>query len=952
MAPSATVENYLKALHDAEHELGPQGLVPVGLLASRLAVTPGTATAMAKTLAEAGLVRYQPYMGLRLTRAGRRLAVSVVRRHRLVELFLVRVLGMNWSEVHEEADRLEHALSDRVIEKMDALLGHPEVDPHGDPIPLADGTVAAVPDTTLLTCPLREPVTVSRIADQGAEFLDFAERHALVPGTELRVESRDETGDRVTLRAGPRRIVLGARAATKVMVRRAGLWLLCALLPASAPAQPAPPAAHAVQSAPDERPTVGGRLQHSLSGDPVADALVDLAGTSWSGRTRRDGSFSLTGMPPGRYLLRVRADGFVELRIAVTVEARGAAPLDLRLDPLLEFSDAVSVSAETRSRFEAAQPTAVLSGQELGKQLEGSLGAALRGQLGVAERSSGPGASRPVIRGLDGDRVLILQDTHGMGDVSSQSADHGVSVNPATASRIEVIRGPATLLYGSNAIGGLVNIVTNTIPTDQRAAGAAAARGLATVDVGSGTPEAGAAVSTGWRAGRLAFQASGAARRSGDVGTPDGRVANTEARSVLATVAASWVGSRGYVGGSYGFDDGRYGLPAVGGGAWVTLTPRRHGVTARGEWRDLPHGLGSLRVSAVRRAYAHDEIEGGAVGTRFTNDLTEVTAMMAHRPMGRLSGTVGASGSWRAFSAVGVEALSPPVDQASAALFGFEEARWGRVSAQGGVRVETTRYRPARGRPPRDFTDVSLSGGGVWRLAEPVTLTLSVASASRRPALEELYFDGLHIGNFAYEVGSAALGSERALGVDASLRWRVPRVSGELTWFRNAIDGFIFREPTGSTVKGFPVVHFVARDAALTGVEARADVQIASGVVAEVAVDGTRGTLSATREALPRIPPLRARLGARVQHLAWQAGAEVTLTARQARVYRHEPPTAGSTVLRLFSSWSFGRGTRLHTLTVRLDNAADTLHRNHLSYLKDAVAERGRSARVVHTMAF
>src|SRR5919112_483041 len=180
MLPSSTVENYLKAIYQAQTGLSRgDALVPMGQLASALGVVPGTATTMVKTLAESGLVRYEPYAGVRLTRAGEKLAALVLRRHRLVELFLVKVMGMSWAEVHDEAEHLEHAVSDRLIERMDEMLGRPSVDPHGDPIPDADGTVTRPAYETLMTCPLHEPVTISRVADQDGDFLRFAERHDL-----------------------------------------------------------------------------------------------------------------------------------------------------------------------------------------------------------------------------------------------------------------------------------------------------------------------------------------------------------------------------------------------------------------------------------------------------------------------------------------------------------------------------------------------------------------------------------------------------------------------------------------------------------------------------------------------------------------------------------------------------------------------------------------------------
>ena len=218
MLPSQTVENYLKTIYLAQAAEA-DVLVPMGHLASSLGVVPGTATTMVKTLAESGLVRYEPYMGVRLTPAGEKLASMVLRRHRLVELFLVRVLGMSWAEVHDEAERLEHAVSERIIERMDEMLGRPAVDPHGDPIPTAEGTIARPDHMDLLAAPMGTALVIERVVDQDAEFLRFVERQHLVPGTEVVIEARDAAADFVQLRGkSGESTTVGTRAASKLLV--------------------------------------------------------------------------------------------------------------------------------------------------------------------------------------------------------------------------------------------------------------------------------------------------------------------------------------------------------------------------------------------------------------------------------------------------------------------------------------------------------------------------------------------------------------------------------------------------------------------------------------------------------------------------------------------------------------------------------------------------------------
>jgi iron complex outermembrane recepter protein len=705
--------------------------------------------------------------------------------------------------------------------------------------------------------------------------------------------------------------------------------------------------------------TVSGRLYHSVSLKPVAGATVLVEGTKLEAKSDSDGRYSIANVPPGAHHLIVIAPGFVPARADVTV-GQALATLDVAVDPELHYAEVVSVSPDARSQFDAYQPTTVLSGQDLAKQLQSGLGATLGNQPGVAERSFGPGPSRPVIRGLDGDRVLILEDGQRVGDLSSQSGDHGVTVNPASASTIEVVRGPATLLYGSNALGGLVNVISDTIPTRP----VSGTHGGAAFDVGSAASEAGAAANVLVGNNRWALRASGSGRRSGDVDTPEGEIANTQSRGGFGSVGLAWTGEHGYFGGSYGYDDTKYGIPYVEEGN-IQLTPRRHmfGVRAGGD--QLNGLLTSYRALFGYRKYRHDELEGEEVGTQFENNTADVNVQAKHRQFGSLTGTVGGSYLNRAFSATGEEALSPPVDENATALFVYEELAWPHVTLQFGGRINWASFSPKGGLPSRDFTDASGSVGVLFRPAaanDKLTFAVSLARAARNPALEELYFFGVHPGNFAFEVGNPDLDSETALGLDASIRWRHRRFAGELTYFRNSIDDYIFRNPISEEEfeeqfpdedsEGFPVVEFVAADSLLEGIEAHADVELAAGLVAEFGFDLVRGELRSTGEPLPRIPPMRFRGGLRYQTGAFQAGGEIISAARQDRVFGEETPTDGYNLLKLFASYSFGSGPVVNTITARLDNATNELYRNHLSLIKDFVPEIGRNFKVLYSLKF
>lgn len=219
--PTSTVEDYLKCIQ-LEQQRDRDALVSMRQISAALGVAPGTVTAMVKALADSGLLAYEPYSGVRLTDSGRQLALHVLRRHRLIELFLVRVMGMDWSEVHSEAEELEHAVSNRLIERIAEMLGNPAVDPYGDPIPDPDGVVEEVSQPSLLDCELRKLMKVARVADQSRDFLQLVEKRGLKPGSPLRVLNRDEAADAIELRLeSGKRLTLGFRAASKLFVEPA-----------------------------------------------------------------------------------------------------------------------------------------------------------------------------------------------------------------------------------------------------------------------------------------------------------------------------------------------------------------------------------------------------------------------------------------------------------------------------------------------------------------------------------------------------------------------------------------------------------------------------------------------------------------------------------------------------------------------------------------------------------
>ncbi|WP_396625118.1 TonB-dependent receptor [Luteitalea sp.] len=715
-----------------------------------------------------------------------------------------------------------------------------------------------------------------------------------------------------------------------------------------------------------------GRVVAGETKTPLPGVTITVEERGTTAVTDDAGAFVIAAPGTGVVHVRASAPGFLPSRREVTMSASTEA-IEIVLQDDLHYAEAVTVGPAPRDPFESYQPTSVLAGQELDIKAEGSLGALLRNEPGVAERSLGPGPSRPIIRGQDGDRVLIMQNSQRTGDLSSQSGDHGVTINPAAATQVEVVRGPATLLYGANAIGGLVNVIDSQIPTRPTSR----MTGNTQVDLATNAGQASGAGDLTVGNGRWALNLGASARRAGEYETPEGPVDNSQSRGVFGSVGVARTTADSYLGAAVQLDDMRYGVPVVHGGE-IELTPRRQVYNGRGEARNLDGVFSSVRGSVAYHRYRHDEIEGDAIGTQFSNDLLDLDLRATHAPVGRMTGTVGVSGYGRAFEAIGEEALSPRVEQRVFSAFSYQEVAWSHLTLQFGGRYDHTTYAPEGGLRARTFDNVSFSVGSLFRPSEQSTLAVSFARAARNPALEELYFFGEHAGNLSFEIGNEDLDSEVAYGLDVSYRVRLPRVSAEVTYFNNTVDNYIFRNEIseeefeerypdeghgedhdhdhGHEHEGeyeeYPYVEFIARDARLQGVEAHADVDLSGGFHLELGVDTVYGEQRASGDPLPRIPPVRFTGGLRYHRNALQLGAQVVSAAEQDRVYGVETPTDGFTTLRLFGAYSIQAGRVVHTISGRFDNVTDQLFRNHLSLVKDLVPEMGRNARITWSVKF
>lgn len=702
---------------------------------------------------------------------------------------------------------------------------------------------------------------------------------------------------------------------------------------------------------------ISGRVL-SANGTPATDAEVHIADLRRTIRAGSDGGFRFDAIPAGDYLVEATSPTFGGAIERISVVAGETATIDFRLD-LTVHRDEIVVTAgpDARSQSELVQATTVLGADDLARQVRGTIGETLADQPGVSANSWGNGASRPVIRGLSGDRIRVLEGGLGSGDASTTSPDHAVSFDPELADRIEIVRGPATLLYGGSATGGVVNVIDGKIP---RSLPGSPITGLLDLHAGSNANEQVGAASLDGGMGHLAWHVEGVKRKADDYESGEGEVGNSALDAESKGAGVSYVGDSGFLGVSYSTFDTLYGSP-LEEAVKIDLSQKR--ADLRGQIDRPFAGLKSLQVRFGKTDYEHVELEGGEVGTRFLNDSWEGRIEGVQQTIGRLSGSFGLQLSKRDFSAIGEESFVPPTTTDSQALFTFQEISVGSLRYQVGARYErqTVEASPETGRIDRDLSGLSASVGAIWLPNDDWSLGLSLARSVKLPNAEELFSNGPHIATGAFEVGDPSLEEETNLGFDLSLRKRTGRLTGEISLFANRFDGFIFESFTGEFVEGeeepLQIIRFVARDAEFRGAELSGVYQLYHGepnhLDLEAGADFVRANLRGNSDdPLPRIPPARYRLALHFRGSRLQAKVEGVRAARQDRIAPFETPTDAYSLLNADLSYRFLVGNTVLDLLLSGNNLTDELARNHVSFLKDVAPLTGRDVSLGLRLAF
>ncbi|RON78796.1 MULTISPECIES: TonB-dependent receptor [Pseudomonas] len=635
------------------------------------------------------------------------------------------------------------------------------------------------------------------------------------------------------------------------------------------------------------------------------------------------------------------------------------------------------ITANPLGSQQTAAPSTVLEGDDLTLQQQGSLGETLNKQPGVSSSYFGPGASRPIIRGLDGDRIRLLRNGVGALDASSLSYDHAVPLDPVNVERIEIVRGPAALLYGGSAIGGVVNTFDNRIPT-------AAIEGIH----GAGELRYGGADTTRSSAGKLeagngtfALHLDANSRQFNDLKIPGyarsrhaptsedgagkkGRLGNSDGRQDGGAIGGSYTWDDGYAGLSYSNYDSNYGSPAEDD---VRIRMKQDHYAFASELRNLDGPFSSLKFDAGYTDYEHREIEGGETGTIFKNKGYEARVEARHQPLGPLNGVIGTQVSRSEFSALGEEAFVPQTDTDSAALFILEELQaTERLKLSLGGRLEHTRVDPdskgnerfSQADSSNSFTAGSLSSGAVYTLTPIWSVAATLGYTERAPTFYELYANGAHVATGTYEVGDANLSKEKAVSSDLALRFDNGTHKGSVGVFYSHFSNYIGLLGSGRTLNdegeedagGMPEYTYSGVRARFAGIEAQDHWKLGESAYGKFALelsgDYTRAKNLDNGEALPRIAPLRLNSGLLWELDRWQARIDVEHAASQRRVPDNESGTDGYTTLGASAGYHFDIGSSQWLAFVKGENLTNQTVRYASSILRDIAPAQGRSIEV------
>lgn len=624
----------------------------------------------------------------------------------------------------------------------------------------------------------------------------------------------------------------------------------------------------------------------------------------------------------------------------------------------------VTASPFAKSIEAVSKPVNLLSGKSLQNASAATLGETLNGQLGVSSASFGPGVGLPIIRGQSDNRVKVMQDSVGSMDASAASPDHAVTLEPLLANKIEVLRGPAALRYGSGAIGGVVNVLDNRIPSQlpDSITGGAELRNSSVNDETVGVANLNAA------AGSFAFHIDGVKRDSNDLEIPGyaqknpedpapaskGFIPNTDAKSKSGTFGVSYIDGDDFIGMSVNKLDNNYGVPPDGD-ELVRIDMHQTRYDVKGELNNPFDGFQKISARLGHNDYEHTEMENGEPGTKFTNDAYEGRVELIHNPISLYdldwNGAIGVQAAQSTFAAVGEEAFIPKSDISSAGIFIVEETKHNNFTYELGARTDTQKIAAEQGSAISHDT-INLSATTTWHFTQDQQFSLGVAQSQRAPSVEELFAKGPHPATGSYLVGDENLNEETSTNVELGYHWHHDDFQFSTNFFYNHVKDFIFSrlEPNPEDVRcedkeELNCYIYTQGNATFKGFETELKIPFLSYWNIRVFSDNVRATLDDGGD-LPRITPKRIGSSLDFNLNQWSANISATHAAKQNHAGDNESETDSYNRIDARVDYTFKNAGTDYTLFLKATNLSNAEIRNASSYLRDIAPEAGRSVQV------
>ncbi len=733
-----------------------------------------------------------------------------------------------------------------------------------------------------------------------------------------------------------------------------GIAIILYLIPAVTHAATSVPAGNIATA------TLQGQVSDAESAETIGFVNILVEEANRSITCDENGAFCLSGLSAGEFTVKTFRIGYQSVVKRVILQANNTTRIVLTLPKAPLLSPDIIVEADRAgSTSSIIKPALLISDRKLYQNLGKTIAETIDYEPGISQRTMGPAPARPVLRGLDGDRLPVLEDGQIIGDLSATSADHAVVIEPVTAERIEIIRGPQALVYGSNTLGGVVNVARHSIP-NSRAEHRSGSFTLQNETVNRGLVAGGDfIVPLGVFTGRV----DASIRRAYDINTPAGALPNTGIATINGSAGIGLVKSWGNAGVAAGAFDSAYGIPPDPNGGHprgVDIVMERQHLESRLEVSTDNRFIQRLELRQSYTSYYHEELEAnGNLGMNFgvVTQTGAVRLYLQNRGVFK-NGLIGMNGQYRDFASGGLS-FTPAARELLYAIYYYREAEWRNVQFSGALRYDRKIITPEEEKYSRNtgfirkrsFDGYAASASIHYLPMRSIIISATVLRTFRAPGVEELFSEGPHLAAYSYDIGNADLQAETGVGMEVSTEYSKDRNKLRITLFRNHIDNYLLPVNTGEKSwrrADLYVYKYLGVTALMQGIEASADIHIYHNFYTSWSLGYVYGDFIYLKKPLPRIPPLEGKLGLHYTLTNFILGCTVNIADEQNRLGEFEKRTAGYAIPSLYLQYYFSTGSLLNTVTITCSNFTNTEYRQHLNRVKEVMPEPGRNFKILY----